>query len=203
MRRKSVVSTAVAATMAGALTLGAAGAASAAMPGGPAGTAVAAPEQAAPPARAALPDVEALASQVTTLDGMDGVLAPVTELLAVLTAEDGLLPAADAAEHEAALTEAIGKLATEAPEAGDRAAAPDPAALAAEAAEDLQAAVDALLEAVASGDPTEVVGAANETIAAVVALLLETLLDGDLPAPDVPDLPGTGLPTTGLPGPPS
>ncbi|RRR75731.1 hypothetical protein [Streptomyces sp. RP5T] len=66
--------------------------------------------------RAPLPDADTLLAQVKRLGDLGGVLTPVTGLLnAVLKADDGRLPAADAAEFATAVKDAIAKATTTAP----------------------------------------------------------------------------------------
>lgn len=73
--------------------------------------------------RAPLPDAEELQSQVGSLAGLGGVLTPVTDLLnAVLKADNGRLPAAEADELAAAVKEALAE--ADAADADDAATAP-------------------------------------------------------------------------------
>ncbi|WP_122620047.1 hypothetical protein [Streptomyces sp. Tu 4128] len=60
--------------------------------------------------QAPLPDLAELQSQVADLAGLGGVLTPVTDLLnAVLKADNGRLPAADADQFAAAVKDALAK----------------------------------------------------------------------------------------------
>ncbi|MEV0111673.1 hypothetical protein AB0H77_00260 [Streptomyces sp. NPDC050844] len=183
------------------LLLGTAGPAIAAENDSPHGSAQAA-------ARAPVPGADALLAQIKTLGDVGGVLTPVTALLdAVLKADNGQLPAAEATKHADAVKAAITAATAAAPKApalpktpavpeapavpktmssNDKAAAAD---LKADALKALQSAVDALLKAAAGGDVGAVVTAVPVVLTSLVNLIAATLLGGGLPAPNLPGLP--------------
>ncbi|MEU5955782.1 hypothetical protein [Streptomyces sp. NPDC047525] len=171
-------------------------------------------------ARAPVPGADALLAQAKTLGDAGGVLTPVTDLLtAVLKADKGQLPAADATKLADPVKEAITKASAAAPKAPelpetpaapDTPALPDTAALPeapalpkalsddsraaaadpkADALKALQTAVDALVKAATGGDVTKVAGAVPPVLTGLVNLLAATLLGGGLPAPDLAGLP--------------
>lgn len=164
-------------------------------------------------ARAPVPDADKLLAQVKTLADAGGVLTPVTDLLtAVLKADGGKLPAADATKLAGPVKDAITKASAAAPKApelpkapaapdtqtlpqtpalpkalpGDAVAQADPKA---DALKALQTAVDALLKAATSGDVKAVTGALPTVLTGLVNLVAATLLGGGLPAPDLAGLP--------------
>lgn len=196
------------------LLLGAAGPVIAAENDSPHGSAQAA-------ARAPVPGADALLAQIKTLGDVGGVLTPVTALLdAVLKADNGQLPAAEATKHADAVKAAITAATAAAPKApalpktpavpeapavpktmssNDKAAAAD---LKADALKALQSAVDALLKAAAGGDVGAVVTAVPVVLTSLVNLIAATLLGGGLPVPNLPGLPALPkLPTDALPVP--
>ncbi|WP_371527433.1 hypothetical protein OG302_16140 [Streptomyces sp. NBC_01283] len=164
-------------------------------------------------ARAPVPGADKLLPQVKTLADAGGVLTPVTDLLtAVLKADGGKLPAADAAKLAGPVKDAITKASAAAPKAPElpkTPAAPDtqtlpqtpalPKALPddsmaqadpkADALKALQTSVNALLKAATSGDVKAVTGAVPTVLTGLVNLVAATLLGGGLPAPDLAGLP--------------
>ncbi|MGW7086093.1 hypothetical protein ACWGH2_21725 [Streptomyces sp. NPDC054871] len=77
-------------------------------------------------ARAPVPDADKLLAQVKTLGDAGGVLTPVTDLLtAVLKADNGQLPAAEATKLAAPVKDAITKAAATAPKAPETAVTPE------------------------------------------------------------------------------
>ncbi|MGW7077380.1 hypothetical protein [Streptomyces sp. NPDC054866] len=165
-------------------------------------------------ARAPVPDADKLLAQVKTLGDAGGVLTPVTDLLtAVLKADNGQLPAADATKLAAPVKDAITKAAATAPKAPETSVAPEtpalpltpalPKALAddgtsdedkaaadpkADALKALQTAVDTLLKSATGGDVTKVTGAVPPVLTGLVNLVAATLLGSGLPAPDLAGL---------------
>ncbi|MGB8944719.1 MAG: hypothetical protein WCD21_31475 [Streptomyces sp.] len=164
-------------------------------------------------ARAPVPGADKLLPQVKTLADAAGVLSPVTDLLtAVLKADGGKLPAADAAKLAGPVKDAITKASAAAPKApelpqtpaapdtqtlpqtpalpkalpGDSMAQADPKA---DALKALQTSVNALLKAATSGDVKAVTGALPTVVTGLVNLVAATLLGGGLPAPDLAGLP--------------
>ncbi|CAL9449012.1 hypothetical protein [Streptomyces sp. enrichment culture] len=92
------------------LVLAVAGPAAAAADSGPA------QERVQAESRAPVPGADAVLAQAKSLDGLGGVIDPVTELLQdVLQADNGQLPAAEATEHADAVKEAIAKITAAAP----------------------------------------------------------------------------------------
>ncbi|MFI8999782.1 hypothetical protein [Streptomyces sp. NPDC053541] len=195
---------------------------SAALALGTAGPAVADEHRPSRPAthagvRAPLPDSATLLAQAEALGELGSVSTPVTELItAALKADDGQLPAADAAAFKAkiqtAVDEAKGAAPAPLPEtpaaetpvtppaasaatspvtsalpAGARAAAP--ADLVGDALATVQKAVAELLAAVTSGNATGVVPQVTATLTSLVNLAVSTVLGSGLPAPDLPGLP--------------
>lgn len=148
-------------------------------------------------ARAPVAGADKLLAQAKTLGDAGGVLTPVTDLLtAVLKADKGQLPAADATKLAAPVKDAITKASTTAPKApkalpDDTDAAADPKA---DALKALQTAVDTLLKASTGGDATAVAGAAPPVLTGLVNVVAATLLGGGLPAPELAGLPA--LPKT-------
>ncbi|MFJ2649068.1 hypothetical protein ACIO1C_20325 [Streptomyces sp. NPDC087420] len=167
--------------------------------------------------RAPLPTADALGKQVKPLTEVAGVLTPVTALVTeVLKADNGKLPAADAAKHSAAIKDAlalVGKAAPAAPVTpgtpivpGTPIAplAPKPAVpgpeqaddhfqtLPADAKSDALAAVrkstDGLVKATAAAAPADVLAQIQAVLASLITLLTN-LLSGVLP--DLPALPAT------------
>ncbi|MFC8128412.1 hypothetical protein [Streptomyces sp. NPDC057302] len=171
-------------------------------------------------ADAPVPGADKLLAQAKTLSDAGGVLTPVTDLLtAVLKADKGQLPAADATKLADPVKAAITKAGAAAPKApelpqtpalpeapalpkalpdDDRTvAAPDPKA---DALKALQTAVDGLLKAATGGDVTKVAGAVTPVLTGLVNLVAATLLGGGLPAPDLAGLPALPkLPAAGVP----
>ncbi|MFI6092133.1 hypothetical protein [Streptomyces sp. NPDC051218] len=160
-----------------------------------------------------VPDVEKLLAQVKTLGDVGGVLTPVTDLLtAVLKAEKGQLPEADATKLTASAKDAITEATGAAPQtpalpqtpaapdtstvpqapalpqapSGTDKAAPDPKA---DALKALQTTVDALLKAATGGDAAKAAGAVPPVLTGLVNVLAATLVGGGLPAPDLAGLP--------------
>ncbi|MCX4669654.1 hypothetical protein OG453_23720 [Streptomyces sp. NBC_01381] len=199
------------------LLLGAAGPVIAAENDSPHGSAQAA-------ARAPVPGADALLAQIKTLGDVGGVLTPVTALLdAVLKADNGQLPAAEATKHadavKAAITAATAAAAPKAPALPKTPAVPEAPAVPAvpkamssddkaaadlkgDALKALQSAVDALLKAAAGGDVGAVVTAVPIVLTSLVNLIAATLLGGGLPVPNLPGLPALPkLPTDALPVP--
>ncbi|MFE6162453.1 hypothetical protein ACFQ7F_26460 [Streptomyces sp. NPDC056486] len=147
--------------------------------------------------RAPVPKADALLAQVKTLSDAGGVLTPVTGLLtAVLKADKGQLPAADATKLAAPVKDAITKAAAVTPKAlsDDIRASADPAA---DALKALQASVDALLKAATGGDVTKVAGAVPPVLTGLVNVVAATLLGGGLPKPDLAGLPALPKPPAG------
>ncbi|MFG2308568.1 hypothetical protein ACGFS9_07730 [Streptomyces sp. NPDC048566] len=171
-------------------------------------------------AAAPVPGADALPAQTKTLGDIGGVLTPVTALLdAALKADNGRLPADQAAKLGQAAKDAIAKAAAAAPVAPPAAlpavpavpavpAAPSaalpaappaakgaerPRARAADVKADepaaLQTAVDSLVKAVTSGDAASVVPAATAVVTGLVNFIVATVLGGGLPAPNLPGLP--------------
>ncbi|MWA13365.1 hypothetical protein [Streptomyces sp. BA2] len=160
-------------------------------------------------ARAPVPEANKLLAQVKTLGDAGGVLTPVTDLLtAVLKADGGQLPAADATKLAAPVKDAITKAAATAPKAPETSVAPEAPALpqtpalpkalpdedkaAAEPKDDalkaLQTAVDTLLKSATGGDVTKVAGAVPPVLTGLVNVVAATLLGSGLPAPDLAGL---------------
>lgn len=164
-------------------------------------------------ARAPVAEADKLLAQAKTLGDAGGVLTPVTDLLtAVLKADKGQLPAAEATKLAAPAKEAITKAAATAPKApelpetpavpeaqtlpqaqplpkalaDDTTAAPDPKA---DALKALQSAVDALLKAATGGEAKAVADTAPNVLTGLVNLVAATLVGGGLPAPDLAGLP--------------
>ncbi|WP_406330125.1 hypothetical protein [Streptomyces sp. NBC_00203] len=161
---------------------------------------------ASPDAR--LPGADALLAQVRKLNILGGELTPVTDLLnAVLKADNGQLPAAEARKLGDAAKGALAKAATKAPATGVLRPAParraaDPTSDALDALEDalaaVEEAVDSLLEAITSGDDSEVLSLVDDGLTEVDDLITE-LLDSDLPEPtrsDPATLPSTSTSTS-------
>jgi len=180
---------------------------------GPAAALTSAPEPAPAAAeyQAPIPDAAALGKQVDTLQGISGVLTPVTEFLdAVLAADDGQLPAAEATKHAEAIKKVLTPPTTPAPPAlpgpdavdtADRAAPPD---LIADALAALQKQIDAILKAVTSGSPTDVAASLLSVVTGLVNVVVSTVLGGDLPAANLPGLPKLPAPpAAGLPATPT
>ncbi|MFG2500401.1 hypothetical protein ACGFSB_19570 [Streptomyces sp. NPDC048441] len=170
-------------------------------------------------ARAPVPGADALLAQAKTLGDAGGVLKPVTDLLtAVLNADDGKLPAADATKLGDAVKDAIATASAAAPKAPalpetpalpktpaapDTAALPEapalpgtlsddakaPADLKGDALKALQSAVDALVKAATAGDVAAVAKQAPVVLTSLVNFVAATLLGGGLPAPDLAGLP--------------
>lgn len=160
-------------------------------------------------AHAPLPDATALLAQTEALGNMGAVTAPVTELLtAVLKADDGQVPAADAealkAKIKAAVDAAKGTVPAPLPETpaveapavaapvaplatGAKAAAP--ADIVTDALATVEKAVAGLLAAVTSGEATGVVTQVTATLTSLVNLAVATVLGSGLPAADLPGLP--------------
>ncbi|MFF0135707.1 hypothetical protein ACFYRN_04600 [Streptomyces sp. NPDC005227] len=174
-------------------------------------------------AAAPVPGADALLAQTKTLGDIGGVLAPVTALVdAALKADDGQIPADQAATLGQAAKDAIAKVTAAAPVAPPAAvpavppvalpavpplskSAERPRALAAadvkaDALTALQTAVDSLVKAVTSGDAGSVVPAATAVVTGLVNFVVATVLGGGLPAPNLPGLPALpALPTSALP----
>lgn len=164
-------------------------------------------------AREPVPDADKLLAQVKVLGNAGGVLTPVTDLLtAVLKADQGQLPAAEAKKLAAPVKDAITKaeaLPSKAPELPQTPAAPEaqtlpqplalPKALPdddtasadpkADALKALQTSIDALLKAATGGDSKTVAGSAPNVVTGLVNLVAATLVGGGLPAPDLAGLP--------------
>ncbi|MFF7639283.1 hypothetical protein [Streptomyces canus] len=166
---------------------------------------------------------DALLAPVKSLGDLGTVLTPVTDLLnAVLKADNGRLPAADADTLGKAATDALAKVSAAVPAApatpalpATSAAPPAPAmpvlptlaknsgdakpraaaGLTGDALAALQKAIDALLQAVTSGDVTQVVPAVTSVVTGLVSTVTATLLGGNLPAVNLPGLP---MPTPSL-----
>ncbi|MDH6609809.1 hypothetical protein M2164_005444 [Streptomyces sp. SAI-208] len=166
-------------------------------------------ERAHAASRAPLPDADALLAQVKSLGDLGGVLTPATDLLnAVLKADNGQLPAADAAELGTAVKDAIAKV------TGTAAATPAttlpalpgltrsgsaPADVIGDALAALQKAIDELIKAVTSGEAAQVTPAVTTTVTSLVNTVAATLLGGKLPAPSLPSPPSPpALPTGGI-----
>ncbi|MEU0779945.1 hypothetical protein ABZ341_00005 [Streptomyces sp. NPDC006173] len=174
-------------------------------------------------AAAPVPGADALLAQTKTLGDIGGVLAPVTALVdAALKADDGQIPADQAATLGQAAKDAIAKVTAAAPVAPPAAvpavppvalpavpplskSAERPRVLAAadvkaDALTALQTAVDSLVKAVTSGDAGSVVPAATAVVTGLVNFVVATVLGGGLPAPNLPGLPALpALPTSALP----
>ncbi|WJV47492.1 hypothetical protein [Streptomyces flavofungini] len=177
-------------------------------------------EAAAAAPQAPVPGADALLAQAKALGDLGGVLTPVTDLLdAALKADNGQLPAADAAKLGDAVKEAIAKVTAAVPDApvpatgtsqlpttpqlpdtpqlpatpqlplGGAPAAKAPMDVKGDALAALQKAVDTLLKAVTAGDPTAVLPAATAVVTGLVNVLVATVLGGGLPVPDLPGLP--------------
>ncbi|MGW6023291.1 hypothetical protein [Streptomyces sp. NPDC055099] len=164
-------------------------------------------------AREPVPDADKLLAQVKVLGDAGGVLTPVTDLLtAVLKADKGQLPAADATKLAAPVKDAITKAEAQpskAPELPQTPAVPEaqtlpqPLALSkalpddetasadprADALKALRTSVDALVKAATGGDSKAVAGAAPTVVTGLVNLVAATLVGGGLPAPDLAGLP--------------
>ncbi|MEU3334968.1 hypothetical protein [Streptomyces sp. NPDC006668] len=156
-------------------------------------------------AHAPVPGADALLAPVKSLGDLGTVLTPVTDLLnAVLKADNGRLPAADAGTLGKAATDAVAKVSAAVPTApatqtlpalptlakksGD--ARPRAAAdLTGDALAALQKAIDTLLQAVTSEDVSQVVPAVTSVVTGLVSTIAATLLGGSLPAADLPGLP--------------
>ncbi|MFF2849630.1 hypothetical protein ACFVT5_25325 [Streptomyces sp. NPDC058001] len=143
---------------------------------------------------APVPGVDALLAQSRTLNNAGGVLTPVTDLLtAVLKADNGQLPAADAAKLAASAKAAIDAAKATAPAPGSPAAGAvhekAPMDVKADALAALQSAVDALVKAATAGDVAAVVKQAPVVVTGLVNFLAATLLGGGLPAANLPGLP--------------
>ncbi|MFF4903558.1 hypothetical protein [Streptomyces sp. NPDC001260] len=167
-------------------------------------------------AHAPVPGADALLTPVKSLGDLGTVLTPVTDLLnAVLKADNGRLPAADAGTLGEAATDALAKVSAAVPTApatqalpalptlakkrGD--ARPRAAAdLTGDALAALHKAIDALLQAITSGDVSQVVPAVTSVVTGLVGTITATLLGGRLPAADLPGLP---VPTPSLPAAPA
>ncbi|MFD0412897.1 hypothetical protein [Streptomyces sp. NPDC127108] len=183
-------------------------------------------EAAAAAPQVPLPGADALLGQVKALGDIGGVLTPVTDLLnAVLKADNGQLPAADAAKLGDAVKAAIAKVTAAAPvpvpvpaaglpqvpttpqlpatpqlPLGGAPAAKAPMDLKGDALAALQKAVDSLLKAVTAGDPAAVVPAVTAVVTGLVNVVVATVLGGGLPVPNLPGLPALPkLPTDALP----
>ncbi|MEU4271990.1 hypothetical protein [Streptomyces sp. NPDC026092] len=141
----------------------------------------------APAARAPLPDAAALLAQTKALGDMSSVTAPVTELLAaVLAADDGQLPAADAEALKAKITAAIDAAkgtvpapAVEAPTVAAPAVQAPAAAAPAAVAPGVQAPALPLAAGAAKAAPVDIVADALATIEKAVAGLLAAVTSGD------------------------
>ncbi|MGW6058819.1 hypothetical protein [Streptomyces sp. NPDC055189] len=160
-------------------------------------------------ARAPVPGADALLTRVTAMSDAGGVITPVTELVsAVLKADKGQLPAAEATKLAAPVKEAVTKAAAQAPKSPavpETPAVPDaqqlpktpalpksladdlraPADPKADALKALQTSVDALLKAATGGDPTAVVGAVQPVLTSLVGLVT-SLIGGAVPAAKPP-----------------
>ncbi|MFE9449294.1 hypothetical protein [Streptomyces sp. NPDC006739] len=182
--------------------------------------------------RAPVPGADALLVQIKVLANLGIVLTPVTDLLnAVLKADNGQLPAAQATSLVQAAKDAIAKVTAVAPASstasstltaaapGTKTPAPKKPApktlggakaradLTSDALTALNKALDALLKAVTSGAATQVVPAVTAVVTALVGYLAAVLLSGGLPAPSLPGLPtlptlpSLPVPTPSLPVP--
>lgn len=167
-------------------------------------------------AHAPVPGADALLAPVKSLGDLGTVLTPVTDLLnAVLKADNGRLPAAEAGTLGKAATDALAKVSATVPTAPATQAAPAlptlakkswdvrpraAADLTGDALAALQKAIDALLQAVTSGDVSQVVPAVTNVVSGLVSTITATLLGGSLPASDLPGLP---MSTPSLPAAPA
>ncbi|ANP55155.1 hypothetical protein J2Z21_003350 [Streptomyces griseochromogenes] len=152
---------------------------------------------------APVPGADALLKQVTSLGNLGTVLTPVTNLLnAVLKADNGQLPADQAAQLVQAAKDAIAKVSGAAPATAEATQTPGVkvrADLTSDALAALIKALDALLKAVTSGDASQVVPAVNGVLTGLVNYLAALLLSGGLPAPNLPGLPSLPLPPLPVP----
>ncbi|MEW1926753.1 hypothetical protein [Streptomyces sp. NPDC088360] len=183
------------------------------------------PNNAQEAARAPVAGADALLAQAKTLGDAGGVLTPVTDLLtAVLKADKGQLPAAEAAKLAEPVKAAITKASAAAPKAPEAPALPQTSTLPeapalpkampddaraaadpkADALKALQTAVDTLLKAATGGDVAAVASAVPTVLTGLVNVVAATLLGGGLPAPDLAGLPALPkLPEAKLPAAPN
>ncbi|MFJ6568862.1 hypothetical protein ACIQNU_15690 [Streptomyces sp. NPDC091292] len=170
----------------------------AALLAGVAGPAFAADGASAPAAQAAqgvpVAGADALLAQTKTLKDAGGVLTPVTDLLnTVLKADNGHVPAADAAKLAADAKAAIDAAKATAPAPGaphaDGAREKAPMDVKADALAALQSAVDALVKAATAGDVAGVAAKVPVVVTGLVNFLAATLVGGGLPAANLPGLP--------------
>ncbi|GAA3782128.1 hypothetical protein [Streptomyces chiangmaiensis] len=139
------------------------------------------------PAATPVPGSDALLAQVQRLAGADGAVGPVTELLnAVLEADNGQLPADEAARLGKAVKDAIARMGGPTPTAS---ATPAPV----DVLDALQKSVDKLVAASTSGESGRVLPAAKDVLGALVRVVLASLVAGRLPhhhdLPPLPSLP--------------
>ncbi|MFE0685692.1 hypothetical protein ACFW17_33480 [Streptomyces sp. NPDC058961] len=176
---------------------------------GSAGTAMAAgsPPPRAARAEAPVPGADSLLGQAQRLNGLGGVLTPVTDLLTGVL--KGASPA-DTAALAGKATAALDAVQQAAPAATPPAAAgpaavplggPEQDAVLAAARDDAVATVkkgiDDLVKAVTSLNVGGVLPAATSVVTGLVGLVLTTVTGGGLPVPDLPGLPK--VPTDAVP----
>ncbi|CAL9568679.1 hypothetical protein SUDANB105_04778 [Streptomyces sp. enrichment culture] len=173
-------------------------------------------ERTASTSQAPVADAEALLAQSKALSDLGVVLDPVTKMLdTVLKAGEGQISAEEATKLGDAAKAAIAKLAMAAPSAPAAPEAPtapststspivtlpataspikndnkaSAAEVKADALDELQKAIDALIEAITSGLVDQVVPSATAVVTGLVNVLTTTLLGSGLPAPTVAGLP--------------
>ncbi|MFF4014432.1 hypothetical protein [Streptomyces sp. NPDC001843] len=146
---------------------------------------------------ASLPGADALATKVRRLGALGSGITPVTDLLnAVLEADNGRLPAAEARKLGDAAKRALAEEIARNP-AQRRAADTTSDALDA-----LREAIDNLVQAVTADTVDEVLPTVTDLLADLIDRLTATLVDSSLPAPDEDEsvsAPVTEVPAVTLP----